>query len=213
MGDRLRVARQAQGLSLRGLARRLGISPSLLSQVETGRARPSVTTLYGIASELAISLDDLLFAGNQRPYVDRPRRTHHARNLPTLPPDPVQHSGDRVSIRLASGVIWERLTTASIATADFMHVTYEVGGASSAEDEFQRHAGQEFGYVIRGTLGVTVGFDEYVLQPGDSIVFDATAPHRVYNLGDEPVHGIWFVLGRRATDSESDPASAHRPVS
>ena len=206
MGDRLRVARQVQGLSLRGLARRLSISPSLLSQVETGRARPSVNTLYAIASELAISLDELLFPGDQRPYVGRPRRTHRARSLPALPPDPVQREGQRVSIRLASGVVWERLTTASLASADFMHVTYEVGGASSAVDEFQRHAGQEFGYVVRGTLGVTVGFDDYVLQPGDSIVFEATAPHRVYNLGEEPVEGIWFVLGRRGSDEDLGPA-------
>ena len=210
MGDRLRLARQDRGLSLRGLARRLSISPSLLSQVETGRARPSVNTLYAIASELAISLDELLFPGNQRPYVGRPRRSHAAGSLLTLPPDPVQRAGHRTSIRLASGVVWERLTSASIASADFMHVTYEVGGASSPEDEFQRHAGQEFGYVMRGSLGVTVGFDDYVLQPGDSIVFDATAPHRVYNLGDEPVHGIWFVLGRRPSDP--DAATAHGPT-
>ena len=57
--------------------------------------------------------------------------------------------------------------------------------------------GQEWGYVLSGTLGVTIGFDEYVLGPGDAIAFDSTTPHRLFNAGDEPVHGIWFVLGRR----------------
>ena len=57
MGDRLREARQARGLSLRGLAERLGVSPSLISQVETGRAKPSVSTLYAIVTELGISLE------------------------------------------------------------------------------------------------------------------------------------------------------------
>src|SRR6478735_10244113 len=61
IGDHLRQVRLARGLSLRALAGRVGVSPSLISQVETGRARPSVRTLYAIASELRISLDELLF--------------------------------------------------------------------------------------------------------------------------------------------------------
>jgi DNA-binding XRE family transcriptional regulator len=48
MGDRLREARVSRGLSLRGLAERVGVSPSLISQVETGRAKPSVSTLYAL---------------------------------------------------------------------------------------------------------------------------------------------------------------------
>ena len=55
MGDRLRAERRAHGLSLRELADRLGVSPSLISQVETGRAQPSVSTLYAIAAELRVT--------------------------------------------------------------------------------------------------------------------------------------------------------------
>jgi transcriptional regulator with XRE-family HTH domain len=211
MGDRLRAARRAHGLSLRALADRLGISPSLISQVETGRAKPSVNTLYALATELGMSLDDLLFV-DAGPIPAGARRPHRAAGatapvappkteLPAaLPADPVQRSGDRKSIRLASGVVWERLTTASMPNSEFIYVTYEVGGASSPEHEFQRHNGQEWGYILSGTLGVTVGFDEYVLGPGDAITLDSTIPHRLYNLGPEPVHGIWFTLGRRAVD-------------
>ena len=61
MGDALREARRGRGLSLRELADRLGVSPSLISQIETGRANPSVSTLYAIAGELDVSLDELLF--------------------------------------------------------------------------------------------------------------------------------------------------------
>ena len=115
-----------------------------------------------------------------------------------LPGEPVQRSGDRKVIRLASGVTWERLTTESIPNVDFLYVTYEVGGASSPEHEFQRHPGQEWGYVLGGSLGVTIGFDDVVLGPGDAIAFDSTTPHRLFNVGTEPVHGLWFVLGRRS---------------
>ena len=200
IGDRLREGRNARGLSLRELARRLGVSASLISQVETGRARPSVRTLYAIATELGISLDELLFR-DARHVDDAEVAPAGAGPVPEiqLPSDPVQRAAGRTAIRLASGVVWERLTTASIPNVDFLHVTYEVGGASSPEHEFQRHSGQEWGYVLSGRLAVTIGFDETILGPGDSIAFDSTTPHRLANVGDEPVHGIWFVLGRRST--------------
>jgi transcriptional regulator with XRE-family HTH domain len=203
MGDRLRSARRGRGLSLRALADRVGISPSLISQVENGRAKPSVNTLYAMATELGVSLDDLLFVdtGPAAPGAGRRRRAGLPMEVhapPTsLPADPVQRAAGRKTIRLASGVVWERLTSTSTPNAEFIFVTYEVGGASSPEHEFQRHGGQEWGYILSGTLGVTVGFDEYVLGPGDAITLDSTVPHRLYNLGTEPVHGIWFTLGRR----------------
>ncbi len=224
MGDRLRDSRRARGLSLRALAARLGVSPSLISQVETGRAKPSVSTLYAIANELGISLDELLFIDARAALAGAASRTTTLPDMampPTtangaaagqgmpevrLPVEPVQRGADRRVIRLASGVVWERLTTASIPNVDFLHVTYEVGGASSPEMEFQRHPGQEWGYVLSGSLGVRIGFDEYVLAPGDSIAFDSTMPHRLFNAGQEPVHGIWFVLGRRSVDIGPAPA-------
>ncbi|MBA3877183.1 MAG: XRE family transcriptional regulator [Anaerolinea sp.] len=222
MGDRLREVRQAHGLSLRALADRLGVSPSLISQVETGRAKPSVSTLYAIVNELGISLDELLFLDARADHPVDPAYVAGDQgaaggggSAPTdlagladmvLPRDPVQRADARIAIRLASGVVWERLTTASIPNVDFLYVTYEVGGASSPEREFQRHAGQEWGYIISGRLGVRIGFDEYVLGPGDAIAFDSVTPHRLFNAGDEPVHGIWFVLGRRPAEFSGSPS-------
>jgi transcriptional regulator with XRE-family HTH domain len=208
MGDRLRAARLATGLSLRALADRLGVSPSLISQVETGRAKPSVSTLYSIVNALGISLDELLFtdAWSAAGAVVRPSprspgpgaapRPAEADRDRELPAAPVQRATDRAVIRLASGVTWERLTSASIPDVDFLYVTYEVGGASSPEDAFQRHAGREWGYVIAGRLGVRIGFEEHFLGPGDAIAFDSATPHRLFNAGTEPVHGVWFVEGR-----------------
>ena len=60
VGSLIRRERQHQGLSLRELARRVGVSASMLSQVETGRTRPSVSTIYAIATELGLSIDALL---------------------------------------------------------------------------------------------------------------------------------------------------------
>lgn len=188
MGKQLRTARLARELTLRELAQLLGVSPSMISQIETGRASPSVATLYAIASELDVSLDELLF-------TDRRASPTAGERADALGPM-VERSDTRQRIRLASGVVWERLTPFSEPDSEFLHVIYEVGGASSAETDFQRHSGHEWGYVLEGTLEVRIGFEVHVLQAGDSISFDSTVPHRLANVGDRPVHGIWFVLGR-----------------
>jgi transcriptional regulator with XRE-family HTH domain len=206
MGDHLRAARRRRRLSLRDLAGRLGLSPSLISQGESGRARPWVSTLYAIANELDVSLDELLFndAGRGGRATEKPLSVVSTEASAATPRassgHPVQRADDRKVIRLASGVIWERLTTESVPGIDFLYVTYEVGGASSPEHEFQRHGGHEWGFVISGRLGVTIGFEEHELGPGDSISIDSTVPHRLHNRGTVPVHGIWFVLGRRSLD-------------
>lgn len=203
IGDRLRAERQAHNLSLRELAERLGVSPSLISQIETGRARPSVSTLYAMAAELGVSIDDLLFPDPERPLpIPIEQRPPGRETSPTTRPGPVQRGRDRKAIRLASGVVWERLTTESDPDLEFLYVTYEVGGASSPEDEFQRHGGHEWGFVLSGTLSVTIGFDAYELMPGDSVSIASTTPHRLVNHGAEPVHAIWFVLGRHSVDAD-----------
>jgi uncharacterized cupin superfamily protein len=82
-------------------------------------------------------------------------------------------------------------------------VTYEVGGASSPENEYQRHAGREWGFVLEGRLEVRIGFEQYTLDAGDSISFESSVPHRLANVGDVPVHAIWFVMGRGAPAADS----------
>ena len=50
--------------------------------------------------------------------------------------------------------------------------------------------------VAAAGITVQVGFQRYELGAGDAIAFDSTTPHRLWNLGDEPVHGVWTVVGR-----------------
>src|ERR1700742_728205 len=66
VGEGLRTHREEAGMSLRELARRVGVSPSLISQIEHGKATPSVGTLYAIVSTLNVSLDELFFDGPRR---------------------------------------------------------------------------------------------------------------------------------------------------
>src|ERR1700754_4504462 len=63
VGEGLRKPPQEAGMSLRALAREVGVSPSLISQIEHGKATPSVGTLYAIVSTLGVSLDEVFFDG------------------------------------------------------------------------------------------------------------------------------------------------------
>lgn len=204
LGSRLREERDRRGLSLRELARRLDVSPSLVSQIETGKTQPSVRTLYAIVNELGVSLDEV-FA----PADGSPRRRVGSASAENL--GPVQRAGERRVIDLGSGVRWERLTTWNDRDVDFLYAVYEVGGSSSPDGSLMRHNGREFGVVLSGTLGVTVGFEEYVLGPGDSIAFNSSVPHRLHNDGDEVVNAIWFVLGRHHAEEQGPEGAFSRP--
>ena len=193
LGDRLRAARDAYGISLRELARRIGVSASLISQIETGKVHPSVSTLYSLASELGASVDELLF--EDAPIASKPPSDSWDFLTDHPHMEPVQRGADRQVIELDSGVRWERLTTESVPGIDFLYLVYEPGGESAPKDGMQRHTGREWGYVIEGTLHVTVGFDEHVLEAGDSVAFDSTVPHRFHNENDTEVQAIWYVLG------------------
>jgi transcriptional regulator with XRE-family HTH domain len=200
VGQRLRSERERYGVSLRELARRLEISPSALSQIETGRSRPSVGTLYAIVSELDMSLDELF--GSQRTATSPARAAEAAGSTEETGATLVQRRDTRKGIELESGVRWERLTPTAEQDADFLYVIYEVGGASSRAGTHMRHMGREYGLVLSGRLRVTIGFDEeHELGPGDSIAFESSRPHRLENAGAEPVEAIWFVVGRSHSDT------------
>lgn len=188
LGVALRAAREARGLSLREVARQVEVSPSFVSQVELGKAKPSVGTLYALVSVLGISLNELL----GRDPADTPTPTPAA--WPRIDA-PVVRAGERSRVQM-SGVVWERLT-ADDPLVDFLHVEYSPGSASCPEDDMVRHGGREYGVIVTGRLEVQVGFETYSLGPGDSIHFDSSTPHRLSNPYEEPCTAVWFVLARR----------------
>jgi transcriptional regulator with XRE-family HTH domain len=185
LGARIRAAREEAGLSVRGLARQIGVSASLLSQVERGLAQPSVATLWALVTELGLSLDSLFAGpGENGPGADGPAAI-------------VQRARGRPSIALGGGVVWERLTATPDRDADFAFVTYPPGADSGADDPPATHSGREYGYVIGGRLRIEVGDEIVELGPGDAVAFGSETPHRFRALGDEPVTAVWLNLRAR----------------
>ena len=211
LGHRIRVAREQKNIGVRELARRLGVSASLISQIETGKTEPSINTLFAIVSELELSVNEIVFdldrdgvsaSGRAAARADEAAR----RGADTVEPpnSPVQRSTSRTSISLENGVSWQRLTAQPDHNVDFLYLRYPAGSESTPAQSLMRHNGTEYGYILKGRLEVSIGFDKHVVGPGDTISFDCTQPHRFAAVGDETVEAVWFVVGRRNTLSLDD---------
>ena len=149
---------------------------------------PSVGTLYAIANQLELVVDDLFRDAGSSPGA-RARPSGDAA-------DPVQKEHNRSTIRLAEGVRWERLTPRPDPEVEFLKVVYEVGAESCGKESLIRHGGNEYAYMLTGRLGVKIGFEEFELGPGDSIAFDAQMPHRLWTVGKKKAEAIWVVYNR-----------------
>jgi transcriptional regulator with XRE-family HTH domain/quercetin dioxygenase-like cupin family protein len=218
IGGRIRAERVRRGISLRSLARSVGLSPSLISQIETGKCQPSVSTLYAITTALGVSVQDVFGeagAGGQaadgQAADGEPAALAPADDAgipvvtsgvpgggPAAPAGsgwPVVCPGQREILELDSGVTWQRLGHVPGSHVDFLMVTYAPGGCSSEAGRLMEHPGTEYGYLMQGELLVTLGFRAHRLTPGDAVSFASATPHSYRNEGPVPAVGIWFVAG------------------
>lgn len=201
VGERVRAARQGMGISVRELARRVGVSASHVSQVERGIGAFSVPTLYAVADELGVSMNELLDPPGAQPNAAA--RTSDRKTTDLVTSGLVQRAADHPSIQLSSGPRWSRLTATGEVGAEFLEVVYQP--ETTAPAEYIRHRGREYGIVITGVLSVEVDGARADLASGDSIVFDSNLPHRFWNAGAEPVRAIWFVRDRDTSDPVPHP--------
>jgi transcriptional regulator with XRE-family HTH domain len=200
LGLRIREERLRRGVSLRALARDVGVSASMISQIETGKAQPSVGTLYAITTVLGMSIQDVF---EEMPGADTGMAAPVAAPATVLEAlgsarglrlGPLVRPAERQVLRLDSGVTWERLGSLSTHAVDFLLVTYAPGGSSSSTGDLMRHPGAEYGFLLSGELVLTLGFEDILVRPGDAVSFDSTTPHRYRNDGTEPAVGLWYVI-------------------
>jgi transcriptional regulator with XRE-family HTH domain len=183
IGRRLAAHRTRLGLRVAELARRVGVTPSLISQIEHGQSRPSVSTLFALAQALDVPVD-AFFRESPDPAAGR---------------EPVRPDGrylvrkqDRAVIDIEGGVHWERLTRATMEHLDFFELIYEPGAQSHPQQ--YTHPGTEMVMMITGCLEITIGFERYSLDPGDSIDFPSSMPHRYVNPGAVTAHAVTAIL-------------------
>jgi transcriptional regulator with XRE-family HTH domain len=192
VGPRVRQLRTRRGLSLRALATTLGISPSALSQIETGRTRPSIKRVHQIATVLEVPLS-ALFA----PQIDLSpqERTTRGENLTTAVGYDasicVQRAAETPTIGLDNGIRWERISPREADGLAFLHLVFEPGAGYS---EYLQHNGREIVYLLEGSLTFHIGFATHEIAAGDSLMFPSTSPHKVVNPNTDTARACWLVL-------------------
>lgn len=165
LGNAVRERRLASGLTLVELAARVGLSQPFLSQVENGRARPSLLSLHRIAAALGAT-PQALFAGTADPEAGPVVvRADDVRTLDVGTADPAES------------------TCHMLLAGDAPFRLLEFDGLPGEFLEYFAHEGFEVTYVIAGRVQIDVDGEITELGPGDSISYPARLPHRLRALG------------------------------
>jgi transcriptional regulator with XRE-family HTH domain len=168
IGERIRSLRSEHRMSIRELARRAGVSASLISEGERGLVEPSIGVLKRIATVLAVNLTYFF-------------------SQPGSAGETVIREGERRRLRELHGVTFELAGPDNVRSLEPIYGRLQPG----ADVETLQHEGEEWGMVLRGRLKVWVGSEVYFLEPGDSIFFASSTPHRVANPSNEVTEYIW----------------------
>lgn len=168
LGNRIHTVRKRRNMSLSELARRAGVSKSLVTQVEHEQTNPSVETVRQLANALEVPLFTFFVEEQSRMIVRKDERFHM-----TLP-------GTNVQREILTPHLQGRM---AIVTSLFPP------GAQGTQQEMT-HQGDEWALVLEGTLTVVLAGERHLLHEGDSIYFDAMLPHVFRNESESPTRII-----------------------
>jgi transcriptional regulator with XRE-family HTH domain len=166
VGEKIKQVREDKAISLEDMAKRTGISASVLSQMENHLISPPLGTLIKIARALNVKVGDFLRENPEDPFclvrvADRKKVSRFASK------DGVNYGYSYESLGYDKK---DRHMEPFVVT---------LTPATLEEPEPSKHAGEEFIYVLEGQVEVILGEHTDILNPHDSIYYDATIPHRV----------------------------------
>ncbi|RQS72547.1 cupin domain-containing protein [Burkholderia sp. Bp8963] len=170
LGSKIRALRQRLELTLDDVAATAGMSKPFLSQVERGRATPSITSLVRIAAALGVTVQY---------FVDTPTEARSVRRA-----DMLQY------FRFAdSASSFARLT--NLVDGRKLEAILVRMPAGQPPSEVTTHAGEEFLYVMRGSVALTLEASTFTLNAGDTAHYESTMPHAWRNTADEEAVIVW----------------------
>lgn len=180
IGPRIRELRQTKNLGLVEFGAHTGLSPGMLSRIETGRLYPTLPTLLRIAMVFGVGLEHFFTQDRQRPLREVVRKTDRIRL-----PDRMGSAQPSYEFESLDFPVEGRRVAA-------FYAEFHPAGPDTGT---HHHAGQERIYVISGTLQLGFAEGEVTLEAGDAITFDATAPHSYQGIGSDPCTGIVVTEG------------------
>jgi transcriptional regulator with XRE-family HTH domain len=180
LGGRIRAARTRRGFSQSRLARQVGVSPSTISQVESGQIHPSLPALFRIAETLQVRVSSL-FEEADRPPIRSVFRGAEGASV-SLP----EMSGEGISVELVTPLHPD-------AGAELYRM--EIAPGWKRSEHFFRHKRTEIGYLLEGSLTLTVDGASHTIGPGDGVVLTRQLPTRWANPGPDTARLLWLVVG------------------
>jgi quercetin dioxygenase-like cupin family protein/DNA-binding XRE family transcriptional regulator len=170
IGDHIRRLRSKRHVSVRAFAAQTGFSPSFISQLENGQVSPSLGSLQKIAEALGVTLGEFFAAAASGAEED----------LIVRPPDRRRMDSTWTDAHLEALGSMTRGRRLEPVLAIF-------GPGGKSGQHVHSHSREEFAFVLRGRVTLTLGDEESELAPGDAVTLPAHAPHRWENRGEETV--------------------------
>lgn len=176
IGEKLRSMRLRKSMGLVELGKHTGLSAALLSKLERGKLFPTLPTLLRIAMVFGVGLDYFFTDERKRRVVGVVRKDERVR-FPEKPGlQDVQYYFECLDYRAT-----ERKLSAFLA--DFQDVAVE-------KLKPHQHPGVEFLLILKGSLAVKIGSEEFILEPEDAIYFDSAVLHSYRRRGPKPCTGV-----------------------
>jgi len=175
VGVNIRRLREDKGITLRALAKQLNVSASFLSQVETGKASPSLSTLKNISDTLSTTVGSLIGEGQK------------------VSDNPVVKSSERKYLQEVGKGVNIYLLTSQDGNKQMEPLLFKLNEKATSGSASYRHFGQEFVLVLKGAIEITLNDTVYFLKKGDSIYFNSSVPHSFRNIGKEEAEAVWVV--------------------
>jgi transcriptional regulator with XRE-family HTH domain len=192
VGGRLRQLREQRNWSLRALAERSGLAINTLSLIENGKSSPSVSTLQQLA--VALQTPITTFFETETPAAKGQPKSNIAY---------IRHDR-RPRAAFEHGLLEDLGAGTNIQAVEPFVLTLEPNTGSGPRDIV--HTGYEFIYCLEGRIVYTIEGYTYLLEAGDSLLFEAHLPHRWQNLDPTKSRAILVLY---PTDEHDDPTERH----
>jgi transcriptional regulator with XRE-family HTH domain len=186
VGHNLRDLRAEQGLSLRSLAELSGLNVNTLSLIENGKSSPSVSTLQQLANALIIPITAFFETDTLKNNVS------------------YQKNGQRLQAAFAYGTLADLGAGLTLRGGQPLLVTLEPKANSGPTPIV--HTGHEFVFCLEGHLSYTIEDHVYILDPGDSLLFEAHLPHFWQNVSESTSQSLLIMC---PADESDHPTERH----
>jgi transcriptional regulator with XRE-family HTH domain len=178
VGKSIQGVRKGRGFTIKEVAELSGITPSLISQIENDKGNPSLNTLRALAKALNVKVAK---------FFDEDSAEQKS---------PLVLATERPLLSSCKGWTNYLLSSKEIEHFSVTYAVLEPNATTEHSPELNPESatGYELGFLIKGRLRVSLEDETYTLNPGDSICFDATRQHTVYNLSDEVSEALWILV-------------------